>query len=93
MVRTVKIGQGIKKDEVVIELVFEAYCGAMPEYDEIHIDGHPAIHQRIEGGVMGDYATIAMMLNMVPLVLGAGPGLLTLKDLPCPRNTQNYWKI
>ncbi len=85
-------GQGVKNREVIIELVFEAYCGATPEYDEIHIDGHPAIHQRIVGGVMGDYATIAMMLNMIPLVVDAEPGLFTMKDLPCPRNTQNYWK-
>lgn len=86
------VGQGIKNGEVIIELVFIAYCGAMPEYDEVRIDGHPSIHQQIEGGVMGDYATIAMMLNMIPLVVNAEPGLLTMKDLPCPRNTENYWK-
>ncbi|MFX0199957.1 MAG: hypothetical protein ACFFCW_27870 [Candidatus Hodarchaeota archaeon] len=38
----------------------------------------------MDGGVHGDWGTIAMVLNAIPKVLKAAPGLLTMIDLPCP---------
>jgi len=86
------IGVGLKNDEEIINLEFVAYAGASPEYDEISIDGHPAITQRIEGGVMGDHGTVGMVLNAIPLVIGAPAGLVKMTDLAIPRNTQHYYK-
>lgn len=93
MVRGLKsraIGQ--KSGETLITLDFNAYADASPAYDEVRIDGHPNIHQRIEGGVHGDYATIGMLINLIPLVIEVKPGLLTMKDMPCPHNTERIWK-
>jgi hypothetical protein len=83
---------GLKGDDIFVTLKFHAYAGASPEYDEIRIEGFPEIVQRIEGGIMGDYGTVGMVINMIPLVIGAKPGLLTMKDLPVPRNTERMWK-
>jgi 4-hydroxy-tetrahydrodipicolinate reductase len=34
--------------------------------------------------VHGDLATIAVIVNSIPKVINAPPGLLTMKDLPIP---------
>jgi 4-hydroxy-tetrahydrodipicolinate reductase len=83
---------GLRGDEILVTLKFHAYAGASPEFDEIRIEGYPEIIQRIEGGIMGDYGTVGMIINMIPLVVDANPGLLTMKDLPVPRNTERIWK-
>jgi hypothetical protein len=85
-------GLGHRKGETVVALDFQAYAEASPEYDEVLIEGLPRIHERIEGGVQGDQATIGMILNLIPLVIDAEPGLKTMKDLPVPRNTERFWK-
>ena len=51
----------------------------------IEIDGDPKLSLRISGGVAGDVATVAMMVNAVPRVIEAPPGLRSLLDLPIPR--------
>ncbi|MFX0209084.1 MAG: dihydrodipicolinate reductase, partial [Candidatus Hodarchaeota archaeon] len=83
---------GRKNGEVLITLDFWAYAGASPAYDEVKIEGLPNITQRIEGGLHGDYGTVGMVINAIPLVIEAQPGLLTMKDIPCPHNTQKVWK-
>ncbi|MFX1367291.1 MAG: dihydrodipicolinate reductase [Promethearchaeota archaeon] len=85
-------GVGKRKDETIVTLDFNAYAEANPEYDEVIVNGFPKIQQRIEGGVMGDHGTVAMAINTIPLVVQARAGLLTMKDLPCPRNTQFYFR-
>ncbi|MHA1960267.1 MAG: NAD(P)H-dependent amine dehydrogenase family protein [Candidatus Thorarchaeota archaeon] len=81
-----------KEGKTIISLDFIAHAGATPEYDEIRIEGFPNLTQRIEGGVMGDYGTAAITMNMIPLAVQSPPGLYTMKDLPVPRNTERYWK-
>ena len=76
----------------VIALNFVAYAGDQEEYDQIIIDGIPRIEQKIIGGVHGDLGTSAMVANLIPKVLAARPGLLTMKDLPVPCYTENIWK-
>ena len=65
-----------------IKLYFEATIGTGVSYDEILISGNPKVHSRIEGGVNGDIATCSIVLNAIPNVLKAAPGLWTMKDLP-----------
>jgi 4-hydroxy-tetrahydrodipicolinate reductase len=67
-----------------ITLEFQAYIGAEEEYDAVTIDGVPPIRQRISPCVHGDLATIAVIVNSIPKVINAPPGLLTMKDLPIP---------
>jgi len=75
---------GIMKRKDVIRLDFQAYIGAKEEYDAININGVPPVHQRISPCVHGDLATVAMIVNAIPKVINAPPGLLTMKDLPIP---------
>ncbi len=76
----------------IIILDFIAYAGEHEEYDSVVIDGVPSIHQKIIGGVHGDLGTAAMVVNLIPRVIDAKPGLLTMKDIPVPCNTENIWK-
>jgi len=93
MVRGLKsraIGQ--KAGKTLVTLDFNAYADADPAYDEVRIEGHPSIHQRIEGGVHGDHATIGMLLNLIPVIIDAKPGLFTMRDIPAPHNTERIFK-
>ncbi len=82
----------IKDDNELVLLDFVAYAGEHEEYDSIEIEGTPNIHQKIIGGVHGDLGTSAMVANLIPIVIKARSGLLTMKDLPVPCNTENIWK-
>jgi 4-hydroxy-tetrahydrodipicolinate reductase len=79
---------GIVNGEKRITLEFQAYIGAKEEYDAITIDGVPPIRQRISPCVHGDLATIAVIVNSIPKVVKAPPGLVTMKDLPIPSAAQ-----
>jgi hypothetical protein len=76
--------QGIKNGEKIITLDLRMFVGCEEPYDSVHILGTPEIRLRIEGGVAGDQATAAVLVNSVPAVIGARPGLATVKDLPAP---------
>jgi hypothetical protein len=77
-----QLAKGTMKRKDVITLDFQAYIGAEEEYDSITIDGVPPVHQRISPCVHGDYATAAVIVNSIPKVMNAAPGLATMKDLP-----------
>jgi hypothetical protein len=74
--------RGIMKQKDVITLDFQAYIDAKEEYDAITIDGVPPIRQKITPCVHGDLATVAVIVNSIPKVMNAAPGLATMKDLP-----------
>jgi 4-hydroxy-tetrahydrodipicolinate reductase len=76
----------------IIVLDFVAYAGDHEEFDNIIIEGIPKISQKIIGGVHGDLGTSAMVANLIPIVIKAKTGLLTMKDLPVPCNTENIMK-
>jgi 4-hydroxy-tetrahydrodipicolinate reductase len=76
--------KGTIKNKEVIVLDFQAYIGAEEEYDAITIHGIPNIKQKIQPCVHGDIGTVAMIVNAIPKVIKAPPGLLTMKDLPVP---------
>ncbi|MEM3607055.1 MAG: dihydrodipicolinate reductase [Candidatus Bathyarchaeia archaeon] len=50
------------------------------DFDEIIIDGEPPLKWRNEYGTSGDIATAAMVINMIPKVLNAPKGLITMKE-------------
>ncbi len=77
-----QMAKGVMKRKDVITLDFRAYIGAKEEYDAITIDGVPPVHQKISPCVHGDYATAAVIVNSIPKVMNAAPGLATMKDLP-----------
>jgi hypothetical protein len=77
-------GVGYRKREAVIRLHLEAYLGAPESYDSIEIEGSPKLTMKFAGGIHGDIATASIVVNSIPKVLAAGPGLHTMRDLPLP---------
>jgi hypothetical protein len=80
----VQDGVGYKKGEPAIRLHLEAYLGAPDSYDSIEIEGSPRISQKISGGIHGDVATASIVVNSIPRVLDAAPGLQTMRTLALP---------
>lgn len=75
---------GIRDGKPAIILEFVSYAGVEEEYEAVTIEGVPSINERIAGGIHGDIGTVGVVVNMIPKVLNAPPGLVTMKDLPLP---------
>ena len=86
-------GQGIKRGKGIITLDLQASIGAEEEYDSIEIEGVPSIHMKLSPGVHGDLGTVAVIVNSIPKVINAEPGLVTMKDLPVPSATPGDMRI
>jgi hypothetical protein len=67
-----------------ISLDIQMYLSAPEPRDVIHINGRPGLHVVVKGGVAGDDATIAALINIVPRLLAAPPGLRLLHELAVP---------
>src|SRR5262249_37182294 len=76
--------EGEKDGAVCITLDLKMYLNASNPHDGIQIDGIPAVDLVIQGGVAGDQATAAALVNIVPRVLNAPPGLRLINELPLP---------
>ncbi len=77
-----QIGRGFCQAKEVITLEFQAYLGAEESYDAVYITGTPTMEVIIKGGTHGDIATASMIVNAIPRVISAPPGLTTMKDIP-----------
>ena len=77
-------GVGYRKGEPVIRLHMEAYLGAPESYDSVEIEGSPKLSMKMAGGIHGDVATASIVVNSIPKVLDASPGLHTMRDLTLP---------
>jgi len=77
-----QIGRGLKGGQELITLDFQAFLGAKESYDAVYVTGTPNMEVVIKGGVHGDIATAAMVVNAIHRVLEAPSGLATMKDLP-----------
>ena len=77
-------GVGYRHGTPVITMHMEAYLGAPESFDEVRVRGVPNLTLKIPGGVPGDIATASIVVNSIPKVLKARPGLQTMKDLPVP---------
>ena len=76
-----QIGRGIVNGREAITLFFRAAIGEPESRDRIVIDGEPSIDTCIKGGVNGDVATCAILVNAIPAVMKARPGLRTMADI------------
>ena len=68
----------------MITLNLQAYLGCPDPRESIIVEGHPPIDLTIKGGIHGDIATSSVVVNCIPRVRNARPGLVTMKDLPLP---------
>jgi 2,4-diaminopentanoate dehydrogenase len=72
-------------ERIVLDL--KMYLQAPAPQDRIIVQGRPNLNVVVEGGVAGDDATIAALVNAVPRLLAAAPGLHLLHELAVPRWT------
>jgi 4-hydroxy-tetrahydrodipicolinate reductase len=77
-----QIGRGLENGRERIHLDLQMYVGAREPIDEIRIFGTPDLCAQIPGGTPGDLATAAVVVNAIPMVVKAPPGVRTVVDLP-----------
>lgn len=82
-------GQGYVDGEVKIDMYhpqqIEPEMEGTHTGDYITLNGTPEVNMSIRPEVDGGIGTIAMVVNMIPHVINARPGLKTMLDLPVPR--------
>jgi hypothetical protein len=74
--------RGYRDGQLAVSLDLQMYVGAEAPRDHVLIDGVPPIEVTIAGGVAGDAATAAIVVNAIPKLLQAPAGLVTMLDLP-----------
>lgn len=79
-----QVAKGYMNDKELISLVFKAAAGLNHSYDSIEITGEPGIRSTIEGGVNGDVATSAIIVNTIRSIVNMKAGLKTMLDIPTP---------
>jgi 4-hydroxy-tetrahydrodipicolinate reductase len=69
-------------DEVRVELDLTMAVGISEPSDAIAIEGDPPVDMKVSGGFHGDRATVGCVVNAIPFVVDAPPGLHTVVTLP-----------
>ena len=69
---------------VVVSLTLDMAVGIGPARDHVRLSGTPDLEIEVPGGLHGDTATAAIVVNAIPRVLAAAPGLVTMADLAPP---------
>ena len=77
------VAEGIIDGEAVIRYKLVMHAGVEEGYEEYLIEGTPTIKVRMSE-MLGDWETAHIVVNMIPRVITAQPGLLTMKDMPLP---------
>jgi hypothetical protein len=71
------------KGKINVSLELRMYVGAEDvAADRVIVRGVPDVELEIKNGVHGDRATAAMVVNSIPRVITARPGVLTMDDIP-----------
>lgn len=73
--------------ELRVTLDIQMYLDAPEPRDAIRIEGEPSLNLVIAGGVAGDKATVATLVNTAANLSGARAGLLLPTDLPVPHHS------
>jgi 4-hydroxy-tetrahydrodipicolinate reductase len=68
----------------MIVLDLQMYLNAPNPHDSIIIRGRPGLNAVLNGGVAGDDATVAALINTLPRILSSRPGLRLATELPLP---------
>ncbi|HVE72272.1 MAG TPA: dihydrodipicolinate reductase [Thermoanaerobaculia bacterium] len=71
------------KGRIDVALELRMYVGAEDvAADRVIVRGVPDVEMEIKGGVHGDRATAAMVVNSIPRIVQARAGVLTMDDIP-----------
>src|ERR1051325_6595518 len=71
------------RGRINVSLELRMYVGAQDvAADRVIVRGTPDVEMEIKGGIHGDRATAAMVVNAIPRVISARPGVLTMDDIP-----------
>lgn len=73
---------GLRAGREIVRLDLEMSVAAPDPHDRIAIDGDPPLDVVIRGGTHGDRGTVGTVVNAIPAVVAAPPGLLRVTDLP-----------
>ena len=76
-----------RENSKFLEMILFMFAGAS-EFDLVEIEGIPPIYVRTNG-ISGDHATIALLLNYIPIVMKAKHGLHTVNNLQVPSASVN----
>ncbi|HLK93696.1 MAG TPA: dihydrodipicolinate reductase [Polyangia bacterium] len=76
---------GLRGGDELVRLDLEMSVGAPDPRDRVVIEGDPPLDVLVAGGTHGDRATVGTVLNAIPSVIAAAPGLLTVLDLTLRR--------
>lgn len=77
------VGMQGGRERIVLDI--SMYLGAPNPHDRIVVTGRPPLDVVVQGGVAGDDATVAALINVVPRLMAAPAGLHLATDLPLPR--------
>ena len=67
-----------------VHMDLKMYLDARDPHDGARITGDPPLEIRVNGGVAGDHATVASLVNAIPRILKAQPGVLLMTDIGVP---------
>jgi len=76
------IGRVAGEARIVLDL--QMFLDAPNPHDTIVVKGDPNLHLTLAGGVAGDSATVAALINIIPRLLGGAPGLRLMTELATP---------
>jgi hypothetical protein len=79
------VGSGWVGTQKVVELDLTMAVGSDNPRDVVRLESRPPIELMFKGGIAGDQATAAILVNSLRQVVEAKPGLVTVLDLPIPR--------
>lgn len=77
-----QVGKGFIGKREAIRFHFRAAVGEPESFDSVEIRGEPNVRSVIEGGINGDIATCAVVLNAIESVRRAEPGLRNMLNIP-----------
>jgi hypothetical protein len=80
--------EGKVDGQVRLTLDLKMFLDAKNEHDAIQIEGDPPLAVVIPGGIAGDQATVAALVNAAPRLLRTEPGLSLVTDLPLRTATE-----
>jgi 4-hydroxy-tetrahydrodipicolinate reductase len=76
--------QGRVDSKTVIDLTLDIGIAVGPSRDKVLLMGVPDLELEVPRGLHGDTATAAIVVNGIPRVLAAPPGLAVMAELPPP---------